>query len=141
MKKSVPHAFTPSALILLLAFAAGSVHADSIQLRIGGSSFGLKSHGGHSSYGPVTSFGHSYGPVTSMGSGHILSGRNQYNLNTTRPGLHIQQNRFKTFRDRNNFRKFRHHNSRQGFGYKRGFRDGFRAGQSHGGKNYHRYRR
>ncbi|MEX2524082.1 MAG: hypothetical protein WD750_03925 [Gammaproteobacteria bacterium] len=137
MKRTVPRFFTLAVTPLLLALAIPVVHADGYYIHIGDSGYGFKSHSGHRTYGPATSFGHTYGPVTSFGSGHILGGRNQYNLNITRPDHDLRTKHFKSFYDRRNYRKEHRHKKGHGYGYKRGFRDGFRAGQ-HRNRSLHR---
>lgn len=138
MKRTVPRTIALTIAPPLLALSSVAVQAEGLYIRIGDGGHGHRSSGsGFHTHGPVTSFSNTYGPVTSFGSRHILSGRNQYNLNITRPGHDIRKKHFKSFHDHHNFRKDQHHHKGHGSGYLRGFRDGFRAGQQH--RQFHRW--
>lgn len=112
MKRTVPRFFALAVTPLLLALTIPVVHADGYYIHIGDSGYGFKSHSGHRTYGPATSFGHTYGPVTSLGGQHRLDGRNRFNLNSTR--------------DRHRSKRF--HHKKHGSDFQRGFRRGFREG-------------
>lgn len=145
MKRTVPRSIAPVIASLLLAISTVTVQAGGLSIRIGDGGHGHQSHGsGFHTYGPVTSFGHTYGPVTSFGLRHNLSGRNKYNLNTTRPGHDLRKRRFKSFRfksfhDRDKARLERHHHKSHGSAHKRGFRHGFGAGQHRNRSLHHRW--